>query len=145
MNATTRTIIVLALVLQGLPEAACAEHVSFTAPTPRAYATISLSGVVYDTAHHVLDGARVEVIDGAVGDWCHYGNQPGLILPACVVSTLTDGFGRFTFSGSPGNTTFGSMTRLQASMTGYVSATLIVDSTTSTDAIEFRLESSVMP
>jgi len=142
MNATTRTAIVLALLLQGLAVSACEDRGSVTGPTARVTA-ISLSGVVYDTAHRLLSGARVEVIDGAVGDWCHYGNQPGSILPACVVATVTDGLGRFTFSGSPGNTTFGSVTRLRASMEGYLSATLTVDSTTSTGAIEFRLEPSV--
>ena len=137
MNATTRTAIVLALVLQGLAAATCADRGSVTGPTARVTA-ISLSGVVYDTEHHVLSGARVEVIDGAVGDWCHYSGDP--LAPACVVAAVTDELGRFGFSGSPGNTTFGSVTRLRASMEGYSSATLAVDSTTSNGAIEFRLE-----
>jgi Carboxypeptidase regulatory-like domain len=94
---------------------------------------ISISGVVYDTAHRLLGGARVEVMEGAVGDWCHY-PQPA---PVCVVAAFTDESGRFTFSGP-----FRSVTRLQASREGYLSATLTVDSTTSNSAIEFRLEPS---
>jgi len=75
-----------------------------------------------------------------VGDWCDYGNQPGVILPACVVAVVTDELGQFRISTSPGNTTFDSVSRLRASMEGYLSATLTVDSSTSTGAIEFRLE-----
>ena len=48
--------------------------------------------------------------------------------------------GTFVFSGQ-----FESVTRLRASMDGYVTATLSVDSTASTGAIEFRLEPSVAP
>jgi len=142
MNNTTRAAIVLALLLQGLAAAACEDRASVTGPTTTRVTAISLGGVVYDIAGHVLDGATVEVIDGAVGDWCHYFNQPG--APACVVSTVTDLFGRFMFSGSPGNTTFASVTRLQAKRNGYLSATLTVDSTTSNGAIEFRLERDVV-
>ena len=143
MNATTRTAIVLALLLQGLAVSACEDRGSVTGPTTttRVTAAISISGVVYDIAHRLLSGARDEVIDGTVGDWCHYGNQQP--APACIVAALTDGEGRFKFSGSPGNTTFGSVTRLRASMEGHLSETLTVDSTTSTGAIEFHLEPSV--
>jgi hypothetical protein len=58
----------------------------------------------------------------------------------CIVTTVTDGAGRFSFSGG-----FERVTRLRASMDGYVTATLTVDSTTSNNAIEFRLEPSVAP
>jgi hypothetical protein len=141
MNDTTRAAIVYALLLQGLAAAACEDRGSVTGPTATVSvgvtANTSISGVVYDTAHRLLSGARVEVIEGAVGDWCHYGVQPA---PVCIVATVTDGSGGFGFSGQ-----FGSVTRLRASMEGYLSATLTVDSTTSNSAIEFRLEPSVAP
>jgi len=68
MNATTRTAIVLALLLQGLAVSACEDRGSVTGPTTttRVTAAISISGVVYDIAHRLLSGARVEVIDGTV-------------------------------------------------------------------------------
>jgi hypothetical protein len=142
MNNTTRAAIVHALLLPGFAAAACEDRGSVTGPTATGVtANISISGVVYDTAHRLLSGARVEVIEGAVGDWCHYGVQPA---PVCIVATVTDGSGRFWFSGS-GSVTFGSVTRLRASMEGYLAATLTVDSTTSNSAIEFRLEPSVAP
>ena len=158
MNNTTRTAVVLAMVLQGLNAAACADGRSVTGPTasapgppvsvPGPPATvpvgetsgISIGGVVYDTAHRSLSGARVEVIEGVVGDWCHYNVQPA---PECILAAITDGSGRFQFTGSPsGIATFGSVTRLRATMEGYLSATLTVDSTSSNTAIEFRLEPS---
>jgi len=144
MNNMTRAALVLALLLEGLTAAACADRGSVTGPTSATRgvsAAISLSGVVYDTAHRLLSGARVEVIEGTVGDWCHYGNEPS--APACVLAAVTDELGRFRFSASAGNTTFASVTRLRASMAGYLSETLVVDSTTSNGAIEFRLEPSV--
>ena len=105
-----------------------------TAPTPPP-GSVTISGVVYDTAYRPLRGATVEVTEGTVGDWCEYG--PGRV---CVVSALTDDSGWFRFSGP-----FESVTRLHASMEGYLPATLTVDSTTSNNAIEFRLEPSVAP
>jgi hypothetical protein len=142
MNNTTRAAIVHALLLPALAAAACADRGSVTAPTPTpsvgVTADISIGGVVYDTAHRLLGGATVEVIEGAVeGYWCHSGVQPP---PVCIVATVADGSGRFLFSGH-----FGSVTRLRASMEGYLAATLTVDSTTSNSAIEFRLEPSVAP
>ena len=99
---------------------------------------VSISGVVYDTAHRLLHAATVEVIEGVVeGYWCHSPVRP---TPVCIVTTVTDGAGRFSFSGG-----FESVTRLRASMEGYVAATLTVDSTTSNSAIEFRLEPIVTP
>ena len=106
-----------------------------TAPTPSP-ANITISGVVYGTAYRPLRGATVEVTEGTVGDWCEYGPPP----PVCVVAAFTDDSGRFRFSGP-----FRSVTRLHASMEGYLSATLTVDSTRSNSAIEFRLEPSVAP
>ena len=106
-----------------------------TAPSPPP-ANITISGVVYDTAYRPLGGARVEVTEGTVGDWCEYGPPP----PVCVVMAFTDDSGRFRFSGP-----FRSVTRLDASMAGHLSATLTVDSTTSNSAIEFHLEPSVAP
>ena len=145
MTNSGRAAIVVAMLLQGLAAAACENGGSATGPTgptPTASvavtAHISISGVVYDTAHRLLHGARVEVIEGAVeGYWCHSEVRP---TPVCIVPTVTDGSGRFVFSGQ-----FESVTRLRASMEGYVSATLTVDSTASTGAIEFRLEPSVAP
>jgi hypothetical protein len=135
MTNSVRAAIVLALLLQGLAAAACEERGSVTGPTATVSvgvtANVSISGVVYDTAHRLISGARVEVMEGTVGDWCHY-VQPA---PVCVVAAFTDGSGRFTFSGR-----FRSVTRLHASMEGYLSATLSADSTTSNSAIEFRLE-----
>ena len=99
---------------------------------------VSISGVVFGTADRVLHAARVEVIEGVVeGYWCHSPIRP---TPVCMVTTVTDEAGRFSFSGG-----FETVTRLRASMEGYVAATLTVDSTTSTTAIEFRLEPSVAP
>ena len=143
MNNTTRAAIVLALLLQGLAAAACEDRGSITGPTATRVTAniISISGVVYDTTHRALSGAWVEVIEGAIGDWCHYGVQ---LAPECIVAAVTDGSGRFLFSGS-GSVTFGNVTRLRASMEGYLSATLTVDATTSNSAIEFRLEPSVAP
>jgi hypothetical protein len=153
MNNTTRAVVVHALLLQGLAAAACEERASVTGPTATGVVTgppatvpvevtagISIGGVVYDTAHRSLSGARVDVIEGMVGDWCHYNVQPA---PECILAAITDGSGRFRFTGSPsGIATFGRVTRLRASMEGYLSATLTVDSTTSNTAIEFRLEPS---
>ena len=140
MNNTTPAAIVHALLLTGLAAAACEHRGSITGPTPAptptvavASANISISGVVYDTAHRLLQGARVEVIEGTVGDWCHY-DEPAR---ACVVAAFTDASGRFTFSGP-----FYRVTRLHASMEGYLAATVTVDSTASTGVIEFRLEPS---
>ena len=86
MNNTTRAAIVLTLLLQGLAAAACGDRGSVTGPTATVSvgvtAKISISGVVYDTAHRLISGARVEVIEGTVGDWCHYGVQPA---PVCIV------------------------------------------------------------
>jgi hypothetical protein len=105
---------------------------------PPARNDVSISGVVYDAAHRLLSGARVEVIEGAVeGYWCHSGDRP---VPACIVPTVTDGSGRFLFSGQ-----FESVTRLRVSMDGYLTATLTIDSTASNSAIEFSLEPSVAP
>jgi hypothetical protein len=142
MNNTTRAAIVHALLLPGFAAAACEDRRSVTGPTATVSvgvtADISISGVVYDTAHRLLHGAKVEVIEGAVeGYWCHSAVRP---VPACIVTTVTDGSGRFLFSGQ-----FESATRLRASMDGYLAATLTVDSTTSNSAIEFRLEPSVAP
>ena len=142
MNKTTRAVIGVALALQGLTAAACEDRGSIAGPTATGTATISISGVVYDTAHRLLGGVRVEVIEGAVGDWCHYGIQPA---PACVVATFTGGSGQFAFSAPSASVTFGSLTRLRASLDGYQSATVTVDSTRSTGGIEFRLEPSVVP
>jgi hypothetical protein len=140
MNTRTFAAIVLAMLLQGFAAAACEDLAPVTGPTASrndvSRNDVSIGGVVYDTAHRLLGGARVEVIEGAVGDWCHY-VQPA---PVCVVAAFTDGSGRFIFSGP-----FGSVTRLHASMEGYLSSTLTVDSTTSNSAIEFRLEPSVAP
>ena len=124
--------------------AACGDRGSVTGPTAtREAAKISISGVVYDTAHRLISGARVEVIEGTVGDWCHHhGVQPA---PVCIVDTVTDGSGLFSFEAPTEGVTFASVTRLRASMEGYLSATLTVDSTTSTSGIEFRLEPSVAP
>ena len=112
-----------------------------TAPTPPppgpVTANTSISGGVYDIAHRPLRGARVEVTEGTVGDWCEYGPPPA---PVCVVAAFTDDSGRFWFSGP-----FLSVTRLHASMEGYVSATLTVDSSTSNNAIQFVLYASVAP
>ena len=111
------------------------------APTPPpagpVTANISISGGVYDLAHQPLRGARVEVTEGTVGDWCEYGPPPA---PVCVVAVFTDDSGRFRFSGS-----FESVTRLRASMEGYLSATLTVDSSTSNSAIQFVLFPGVAP
>jgi Carboxypeptidase regulatory-like domain len=139
MTNSVRAAFVLALLLQGLAAASCEDRGFVTGPTaPRNNEPIrnnvSISGVVYDSADRPLRGARVEVMEGTVGDWCHY-PEPA---PVCVVAGLTDGSGRFTFSGP-----FASVARLRASMDGYVTATLTVDSTTSNSAIEFRLEPSV--
>ena len=146
MNTTTRATIVLALLLQGLAAAACADRRSVTAPTATVSAgvtaSISIGGVVYDTAQRLLTGARVEVIEGLVGDWCHSGVQPA---PVCIVATVTDGSGRFSFRAPAVGVTFGNVTRLRATMEGYLSETLTLDSTTSNSAIEFRLEPSVAP
>jgi hypothetical protein len=143
MNNTTSAVIALAPFLQGLAAAACEDRGSAAGPTATGVpATIAISGVVYDTLHRLLGGARVEVIEGAVGDWCHHGVQPALV---CVVATVTDRSGRFLFSAPGGSVTFGSVTRLLASMEGYVAATLTVDSSRSNGAIEFRLEPSVAP
>lgn len=147
MIITIRTAIVLAIVVQGLAAAACEDRESVTGPTPTPTATpavgvvtvdISIRGVVYDTAHRLLHGAKVEVIEGAVeGYWCHSPVRP---VPPCIVTIITDGSGRFSFSGY-----FENVIRLRASMEGYQAATLTVDSTTSNSAIEFRLEPSVAP
>ena len=139
MNNTTRAVIVHAMLLQGLAAAACEDSGSVTGPTATGVtANISISGVVYDTAHRLLSGARVEVIEGAVeGYWCHSPLRPP---PACIVSAVTDGSGRFLLSGQ-----FESVTRLRATMDGYLSETLTVDSTASRGAIEFRLEPDRAP
>jgi hypothetical protein len=145
MNNTTRTAIVHVLLLQGLVAAACENRASPTRPTApvsvgvtASVHNVSIGGVVYDTAHRLLSGATVEVIEGAVeGYWCHSGDRP---VPACIVPTVTDGSGRFLFSGQ-----FESVTRLRVSMDGYITATLTIDSTASNSAIEFRLEPSVAP
>ena len=147
MNNTTRAAIVHLLLLQGLAAAACGDRGSVTGPSATVSvgvtAKISISGVVYDTAHRLITGARVEVIEGTVGDWCHHhGVQPA---PVCIVDTVTDGSGLFSFEAPTEGVTFASVTRLRASMEGYLSATLTVDSTTSTSGIEFRLEPSVAP
>jgi hypothetical protein len=74
--------------------------------------SISIGGVVYDTAHRLLHGAKVEVIEGAVeGYWCHSEVRP---VPVCIVPTVTDESGRFGFSGQ-----FESVTRLRASIDSY--------------------------
>jgi predicted small lipoprotein YifL len=142
-NILQRVLVVVMLALV-LTSWACGDDGSLTGPTanrndppvrndPPARNDVSISGVVYDAAHRLLSGARVEVIEGAVeGYWCHSGDRP---VPACIVPTVTDGSGRFLFSGQ-----FESVTRLRASMEGYGAATLTVDSTTSNSAIEFRLE-----
>jgi hypothetical protein len=145
MTTTIRTAVVLALFVQGLAAAACENRASPTGPTApvevgvtaRVY-SVSIGGVVYDTAHRPLHGAKVEVIEGAVeGYWCHSPIRP---TPPCMVSLVTDGSGRFGFSGQ-----FESATRLRVSMDGYLTATLTIDSTASNSAIEFRLEPSVVP
>jgi hypothetical protein len=146
MNNTTRAAIVHALFLPGLAAAACADRGSVTGPTATVSVgvtdnqkwIISIRGVVYDTAHRLLHGAKVEVIEGAdEGYWCHPEVEPA---PECSVVAVTDGSGRFEFSGP-----FRSVTRLRADMEGYLSATLTIDSTTSNGAIEFRLEPRVAP
>lgn len=145
MNNTTRTAIVHVLLLQGLAAAACENRASPTGPTAPVSVgvttgvhSISIGGVVYDTAHRLLHGARVEVIEGAVeGYWCHSPVRP---TPPCIVSFVTDGSGRFGFSGQ-----FESVTRLRVSMDGYLTATLTIDSTASNSAIAFSLEPSAVP
>lgn len=145
MTTTMRTAIVHALLLPALAAAACEDRGSVTGPTATpsvgvtaVTADISIGGVVYDTAHRLLHGAKVEVIEGAVeGYWCHSGVRP---VPACIVTTVTDRSGRFLFSGH-----FESATRLRVSMEGYLAATLTVDSTASHSSVEFRLEPSVEP
>ena len=142
MNNTTRAVIVHAMLLQGLAAAACEDRGSVTGPTATVsvgvIANISINGIVYNTAHRLLEGAKVEVIEGAVeGYWCHSEVRP---VPVCIVPTVTDGAGRFGFSGQ-----FESVTRLRASMEGYLSATLTIDSSASRGAIEFRLEPDRAP
>src|SRR5688572_16604155 len=131
IGATVLSVVLAACSGDGpsIPTAATAP-----APPPPGPVTgnISLSGRVYDLAHYPLRGASVEVTEGTVGDWCDYGPPPA---PVCVVAAFTDDSGRFRFSGP-----FRSVTRLHASMEGYLSATLSVDSSTSNSAIDFFLE-----
>jgi len=143
MTNTLRMAIIFMLAL-GLTGAGCGGDGLVTGPTANrndppvrndapAWNDVSISGVVYDTAHRPLHAATVEVIEGVVeGYWCHSPVRP---TPVCIVTTVTDGAGGFSFSGG-----FETKTRLRASMEGYVAATLTVDSTASTNAIEFRLE-----
>ena len=63
----SRRAIVPALPLQGLAAAACKDRAAVTGPTPTGVAAAkSISGAAYNTAHRLLSGARVEVIEGAV-------------------------------------------------------------------------------
>lgn len=146
MTNTVRRVLVFVMLALGLTAGACGGDGSLTGPTANrndppvgpAWNDVSISGVVYDAAHRLLHGATVEVIEGVVeGYWCHSPVRP---TPVCMVTTVTDGAGRFSFSGG-----FESVTRLRASMEGYVAATVTVDSTTSNSAIEFRLEPIVAP
>jgi Carboxypeptidase regulatory-like domain len=148
MTNTLRRVLAFVTLTLGLTAGACGDG-SLTGPTASrndppvrndvpAWNDVSISGVVYDTAQRLLHGATVEVIEGVVeGYWCHSPVRP---TPVCTVTTVTDEAGRFSFSGG-----FETVTRLRASMQGYVAATLTVDFTTSTGAIEFRLERSVAP
>ena len=149
MTNTLRRVLVFVMLALGLTAGACGGDGSVTGPTANrndppvrndvpTWNDVSISGVVYDTAHRLLHAATVEVIEGVVeGYWCHSPVRP---TPVCIVTTVTDGAGRFSFSGG-----FESVTRLRASMEGYVAATLTVDSTTSNSVIEFRLEPFVAP
>jgi hypothetical protein len=143
MTKTLRRGLAFAMLASSLTGGACGGD-GITGPTaPRneppvsngvpVWNEVSISGVVYDTAHRLLRAARVEVIEGVVeGYWCHSPVRP---TPVCNVTTVTDEAGRFSFSGG-----FETVTRLRASMEGYVAATLTVDSARSVGAIEFRLE-----
>jgi len=148
MTNTLRRVRVFVMLALGLTAWACGGDGSVTGPTANrndppvrnapVWSDVSISGVVYDTAHRLLSGASVEVIEGVVeGYWCHSPIRP---TPVCIVTTVTDGAGRFSFSGG-----FESVTRLRASLEGYVAATLTVDSITSVGAIEFRLEPDRAP
>jgi hypothetical protein len=149
MANTLRRVLVFVMLALGLTAAACGGDGLVTGPTATtndpplrndvpAWNDVTISGVVYDTGNRLLHAATVEVIEGVVeGYWCHSPIRP---TPVCVVTTVTDGAGRFSFSGG-----FETVTRLRASMDGYLSATLTVDSTTSNSAIEFRLEPGVAP
>ena len=129
IGATVLSVVLAACSGDGpsTPTAATAPTAPAPPPPGPVTANISISGGVYDLAHQPLRGARVEVTEGTVGEY-----DPA---PVCVVAVFTDDSGRFRFLGP-----FQSVTRLRASMEGYLSATLTVDSTTSNSAIEFRLE-----
>jgi len=137
IGATVLSVVLAACSGDGpsTPTAATAPTAPAPPPPGPVTADISISGGVYDLAHQPLRGARVEVTEGKAGDWCEY--DPA---PVCVVAVFTDDSGRFRFLGP-----FQSVTRLRASMEGYLPATLTVDSSTSNSAIEFRLEPSVAP
>ena len=137
IGATVLSVVLAACSGDGpsTPTAATAATAPAPPPPGPVTADISISGGVYDLAHQPLRGARVEVTEGTVGDWCEY--DPA---PVCVVAVFTDDSGRFRFSGP-----FQSVTRLRASMEGYLSATLTVDSSTSNSAIQFVLFPGVAP
>ena len=121
MTNALRRVLVFVMLALGLTAGACGGDGSVTGPTAetgttrrsgmtcRPGMTYRSSGVVYDTAHRLLSRRQVEVIEGVVeGYWCHSPVRP---TPVCIVTTVTDGAGRFSFSGG-----FESVTRLRASM-----------------------------
>jgi hypothetical protein len=98
MNRTFASLALVFVTLAlGLTAGACGGDGSVTGPTanrsdPPAWNDVSISGVVYDTAHRLLPAATVEVIEGVEGYWCHSPVRP---TPVCIVTTVTDGAGRF--------------------------------------------------
>ena len=82
MTNTVGRVRVFVMLALGWTAGACGGDGSVTGPTANrndppvtnapVWSDVSISGVVYDTAHRLLNGACVEVIEGVVeGYWCH--------------------------------------------------------------------------
>ena len=80
MTNTSRRVPAFVMLALGLTAGACGADGSVTGPTAirndppvsnvPVWNDVSISGVVYDTAHRLLHAARVEVIEGVVeGYW----------------------------------------------------------------------------